>query len=100
MLLGDDGLPISLVDNAGTSASFSNYTDSTVDITFFDSNDNLIGGPITVEINPKILSEYLFIQNSLTISDNPVATNNGPVIVTTGTLVTFPVVTESIKNST
>lgn len=62
--LGADGLPVSLSDSAGTKASFSNYTDSSVEITFFDNDNNLLGGPAIVEIDQDKLSDYLQLHSS------------------------------------
>jgi len=63
--LGPDGLPVSLTGNTGNKAVFSNYTDNTVDVTFFDENDTLIAGPVTVEIDLDAYSEYLSALSSL-----------------------------------
>ena len=73
MELGADGLPVSLTDDTGTKAVFSDYTNSTVDVTFFDSNNNLLGGPVTVEINQDKFSEYLNLFSSLRIASSSVA---------------------------
>jgi len=67
--LGTDGLPISLTDDAGNEAVFSNYAASTVDITFY-INDNLVGGPVTTKIDQEKLSEYLELLSSLGITNS------------------------------
>jgi hypothetical protein len=57
--LGSGGLPSSLTDSNGTKGTFSNYTPNSVDVTFFDSSNNLLGGPTTVPIDNAMVSEYL-----------------------------------------
>ncbi len=55
--LRNDGLPLSLVDTSGTEIIYSNYTDSTVEISIYDNKDNLIAGPTVVEIDPQKIKE-------------------------------------------
>lgn len=55
--LGNDGLPLSLVDTNGAEIIYSNYTDSTVEISIYDSEGNLIAGPTVVEIDPQKIKE-------------------------------------------
>jgi hypothetical protein len=50
--VGVDGLPTKIVDSDGNKFTFENYTDSTVDISIYDFEENLIEGPITIEIDP------------------------------------------------
>jgi len=83
--LGADGLPVSLSDSAGTKASFSNYTGSSVEITFFDNDNNLLGGPATVEIDQDKLSEYLQLHSSFGSLSNSDATLSNQVRATFST---------------
>ena len=55
--LGDNCLPVSLVDSNGTKVIYSNYTDSTVEINIYDSTDNLITGPVVEEIDSQQIKE-------------------------------------------
>lgn len=55
--LRNDGLPLSLVDSNGTEIIYSNYTDSTVEISIYDNKGNLIEGPTVVEIDPQKIKE-------------------------------------------
>jgi hypothetical protein len=55
--LRNDGLPLSLVDTSGTEIIYSNYTDSTVEISIYDNKGNLIAGPTVVEIDPQKIQE-------------------------------------------
>jgi len=59
---GVNGLPIYIVDCEGYTITFENYTSSTVDIALYDSNENLIEGPATIEIDP---TDFLTIEDLL-----------------------------------
>jgi len=48
----NNGLPARVVDSDGNKFTFENYTDSTVDISIYDFEENLIEGPLTIEIDP------------------------------------------------
>ena len=50
---GIDGLPSYIIDYKGNKITFENYTNSTVDVAFYDSNENLIVGPNTIDVDPK-----------------------------------------------
>lgn len=80
--LGADGLPVSLSDSAGTKASFSNFTGSSVEITFYDNDNNLLSGPAIVEIDPDKLSEYLQLHSSFGSLSSSAATLSNPVRAT------------------
>jgi len=49
---GDDGLPTYILDSTGNKVVFTNYTDSTVEISIYNSNNELIEGPTTITVNP------------------------------------------------
>jgi len=49
---GDDGLPTYILDSTGNKVVFTNYTDSTVEISIYNSDNKLIEGPTTVTVNP------------------------------------------------
>ena len=55
-----DGFPTILVDSDGNKMYFDNYTNSTVDISIYDSNDNLVQENITLELNPSDLESIPF----------------------------------------
>jgi Protein of unknown function (DUF1566)/Bacterial Ig-like domain/Putative binding domain, N-terminal len=49
--IGTDGLPTSITDEAGFITTFSNYTDSAVDIALLDPFGNIVAGPVTVNVS-------------------------------------------------
>ena len=53
--VGTDGLPLSATDSSGVTFVFENYTDSTVDVSIFDDNGDLVGGPVTASVDPQEL---------------------------------------------
>jgi hypothetical protein len=55
--MGADGLPASLSDAVGDKSTFTNFTDNTMDITQFDPAGNKVAGPVTVNVDPTILSK-------------------------------------------
>ena len=55
--LKNDGLPLSLVDTNGAEITYSNYTDSTVEISIYDNKGNLIAGPTVVDVDPHKIKE-------------------------------------------
>ena len=61
---GIDGLPTYIIDYKGNKITFENYTNSTVDVAFYDSNENLIVGPNTIDVNP---GDLLAIKDLLAI---------------------------------
>jgi len=54
-----NGYPTRMVDSDGNKLTFTNYTSSTVDINIYDFDENLIAGPITVDLDPDLLAELL-----------------------------------------
>jgi len=48
---GDDGLPTYILDSTGNKVVFTNYTDSTVEISIYNSNNELIDGPTTIIVD-------------------------------------------------
>ena len=56
---GDDGLPTYILDPTGNKVVFTNYTDSTVEISIYNSNDELIEGPTTITVDP---SDLLYLK--------------------------------------
>lgn len=61
---GIDGLPTYVIDSEGYTVIFENYTNSTVDISIYDSNGNLIQEPTTINIDPEDLLELKQLYNS------------------------------------
>jgi len=61
---GIDGLPTYIIDYKGNKITFENYTNSTVDVAFYDSNENLIVGPNKIDIDP---GDLLAIKDLLAI---------------------------------
>ena len=55
--IGDDGLPLSIIDSFGNTFIFENYTDTSVDILTFDPMGNLVEGPLTLDVDPSALVE-------------------------------------------
>jgi hypothetical protein len=62
-----NGLPEFFIDSEGNKVIFENYTNSTVDISIYDSGGGLIQGPITVEIDPDDLLDLEDMYNSTAI---------------------------------
>jgi len=61
---GIDGLPTYLIDSEGNKVIFEKYTNSTVDISIYDSNENLIEGPTTINVDPEDLLEIKQLYSS------------------------------------
>gem|GEM_PF-1837696 len=61
---GIDGLPTYLIDSEGNKIIFENYTNSTVDISIYDSNGDLIQGPTTINVDSADLLELKQLYNS------------------------------------
>jgi len=61
---GIDGLPAYMKDSKGNIVIFENYTNSTADISIYDSNGNFIQEPITINIEPEDLLELKQLYNS------------------------------------
>lgn len=61
---GMDGLPTYAMDSEGNKVIFKNYTNSTVDVSIYDSNEDLIQGLTTINIDPADLLELKQLYNS------------------------------------
>jgi len=61
---GIDGLPTYLIDSEGNKVIFENYTNSTVDISIYDSSGSLIQDTITINLDPTDLLELKQLYNS------------------------------------
>jgi len=61
---GIDGLPTYLIDSEGNKVIFDNYTNSTVDISLYNSNGDLIQEPIIINVDPADLLELKQLYNS------------------------------------
>lgn len=61
---GIEGLPAYMKDSKGNIVIFKNYTNSTADISIYDSNGNLIQESITINIDPADLLELKQLYNS------------------------------------
>ena len=72
---GIDGLPTYIIDSEGNTVIFENYTNSTVDVSIYDSNGNLIQEPITINIDPSDLLEIKQLYSSF-YSKQRWSTNN------------------------
>jgi hypothetical protein len=77
---GPDGLPASFIDSSGKKATFTNYTNSTVDISVFDANENLIAGPKTVSVDTSTMAEIKQLFSS--ISFDPTAGSSQALVKT------------------
>ncbi len=62
---GEDGLPETIIDSKGNRIEFKNYTDSTVDVYWYNEYDELIEGPVTVDVDEQDLLELQQINSSL-----------------------------------
>ena len=62
---GDDGLPTYILDSAGNKVTFTNYTDSTVEISIYNSNDELIEGPTNITVDPADLADLKQLYSSI-----------------------------------
>lgn len=62
---GDDGLPTYILDSTGNKVVFTNYTDSTVEISIYNSNNELIEGPTTITVNPSDLTTLKQLYSSV-----------------------------------
>jgi hypothetical protein len=60
-----EGLPTSFTDFSEYRAVFENYTESTVDVSIYDSDGNLVVGPITVDVDPEDLTEIKELFNAI-----------------------------------
>lgn len=79
---GIDGLPTYLIDSEGNKVLFENYTDSTVDISIYDSNENLVQEPITINIESEDLLEIKQLYDSFYSQQKDAETNVADDIVT------------------
>ena len=61
---GIDGLPIHAIDSKGNKVIFENYTNSTVDLSIYNSNGDLIQGPTIINVDPADLLELKQLYNS------------------------------------
>jgi len=61
---GIDGLPTYLIDSEGNKVIFENYTNSTVDISIYNSNGDIIQEPITINVASADLLELKQLYNS------------------------------------
>jgi len=62
---GDDGLPTYILDSTGNKIVFTNYTDSTVEISIYNSNNELIEGPTTITVDPADLADLRQLYSSI-----------------------------------
>jgi len=65
LISGEDGLPEMIIDSKGNRIEFKNYTDSTVDVYWYNEYDELIEGPVTVDVDEQDLLELQQIYFSL-----------------------------------
>ena len=61
---GIDGLPIYLIDSEGNKVFFENYTNSTVDVSIYDSSESLIQDTTTINVDPADLLELKQLYDS------------------------------------
>ena len=77
---GIDGLPTYLIDSEGNTVIFENYTNSTVDVSIYDSNGNLIQEPTTINIDPADLVELKQLYNSFYLKQRWSVKNEADVL--------------------
>jgi len=108
---GIDGLPTYLIDSEGNKVIFENYTNSTVDISIYDSNGGLIQETITINIDSADLLElkqlYISFYSQQKGGEEQVATGLrwgakvlpwiGCAISVGGTVVYFPLILLAAK---
>ena len=70
---GDDGLPTYILDSTGNKVVFTNYTDSTVEISIYNSNNELIEGPTTITVDPADLAELKQLYSSVDLKNKDAA---------------------------
>ena len=63
---GDDGLPTYIIDSEGNKVIFTNYSESTVEISIYNSNEELLQGPITITVDPSDLTTLKQLYSSVT----------------------------------
>jgi len=64
IVIGLDGLPDYAIDSDGNTIYFENYTDSTVDISIYDSDEKLVQEPVTINIEAEDLLEIKQLYDS------------------------------------
>ena len=57
IIAGENGLPETIIDSKGNRIEFTNYTNSTAEVYWYDEKDELIQGPITIDIDEQDLLE-------------------------------------------
>ena len=62
---GDDGLPTYIIDSEGNKVIFTNYSESTVEISIYNSNEELLQGPTTITVNPSDLTTLKQLYSSV-----------------------------------
>jgi len=62
---GDDGLPTYIIDSEGNKVIFTNYSESTVEISIYNSNEELLQGPTTITIDPSDLTTLKQLYSSV-----------------------------------
>jgi len=63
--IDDNGYPTQYIDSDGNKITYENYTQSTVDVSVYDFEDNLIEGPTTVNFDPNLLTELIQNYNNV-----------------------------------
>ncbi len=63
--IDDNGYPTQYIDSDGNKITYENYTQSTVDVSIYDFEDNLVEGPTTVNFDPNLLAELIQNYNSV-----------------------------------
>jgi len=85
----NNGLPARVVDSDGNKFTFENYTDSTVDISIYDFEENLIEGPITIEIDPNDISRMQQLYQSFYFKSRWDAHNTADIFEYTSVAIGF-----------
>jgi hypothetical protein len=57
IIAGENGLPETIIDSKGNRIEFTNYTNLTAEVYWYDEQDELIQGPITIDIDEQDLLE-------------------------------------------
>jgi hypothetical protein len=63
--IDDNGYPTKYIDSDGNEIIYENYTQTTVDVSVYDSEDELVEGPTTVNFDQNLLTKLIQHYNSV-----------------------------------
>ncbi len=68
LTIGSNGLPTSFSDAVGNRVTFANFTSTTMDIALFDPTGNKVVGPVTINVDPTVLTNLSMTAGALVSS--------------------------------